>query len=113
MCIRDRLYLAGERWPLGAEDEQKMREINSRYDVDDPLQFDIFTAFNVDPNEAEQWTATAQIIDKLRTSGKIGTGNDMQISQRISNILVKIGCEKKQARVNGQNVRVWVGVWPR
>ena len=107
------LYLAGERWALGADDEQKMREINSRYDVDDPLQFDIFSAFNVDPAQTDQTTPTAQIIDKLRTAGKIGTGNDMVISQRISNILVKIGCERTRARVNGQQVRVWVGVWPR
>ena len=107
------LYYAGERWTLEAADEQKMREINSRYDVDDPLQFDIFSMFNVDPAETDRTTPTASIIDKLRTAGKIGTGNDIQIAQRISNILTKCGCEKKQARVNGQPVRMWVGVWDR
>lgn len=107
------MYYAGERWTLDAADEQKMREINSRYDVDDPLQFDIFSMFNVNAEETERTTPTATIIDKLRTAGKIGTGNDIQIAQRISNILTKCGCEKKQARVNGQPVRMWIGVWDR
>ena len=107
------LYAAGERWTLGAEDEQRMREINSRYDVDDPLQFDIVDTFNVNPLEVEQWTATAQIIHKLRTTGKIVGGNDGQLSQRISNVLTRAGCERKQRRINGQPVRGWVGVWER
>ena len=107
------LYAAGERWTLGADEEKKMREINSRYDVDDPIQFDIIDTFNVNPLETDKYTATAQIIHKLRTTGKIVGGNDNQIAQRISNVLTRIGCERSQRRINGQSARLWVGVWER
>lgn len=107
------LYERGERWTLGAEDEQKMREINSRYDVDDPMQFDLVDTFNINPLETTKTTATAQIIHKLRTDGKLIGGNDNQHAQRISNVLTKIGCERKTIRVNGQQIKGWVGVWPR
>ena len=107
------LYAAGERWTLGADDEQKMREINSRYDVEDPIQFDIIDTYNVNPLETTKTTATAQIIHKLRTDGKIVGGQDNAIAQKISNVLKRIGCEQVRTRVNGQQVRVWVGVWER
>jgi len=105
------MYTAGEGWELDPKDEMKMREINERYDVDDPLHFDIVDTFNINPRELNQWTTTAQIIHRLRADGKTAGGNDNQLAQRIANILGKLGCERKTARINGQLVRGWVGVW--
>jgi len=60
-----------------------------------------------------RYTATAQIIHKLRGDGTVVGGSDQQIAQRIANVLVKLGCEKANIRVNGQMTRVWRGVWER
>jgi len=104
------LFKAGETWELDPETQAKMVEINSRYDVDDPLAFDIFETFNVDPEAHDKYMATAQIIYRLRQDGKLVGGNDQQASQRIANILVRRGCENGQIRVNGQAMRGWRGV---
>lgn len=107
------LYELGERWTLDADQNARMMDINSRYDVDDPIHFDLVSTYNINPQETEQHTATAEIIHQLKTDGKITGGNDNQHAQRIANILTRMGCEKKQIRVNGQPVRVWLGVWAR
>jgi hypothetical protein len=107
------LYQEGERWQLDAETNKKMMEINSRYDVDDPLQWDLFETFNITPGDPEKFTASAQIIKRLRDDGKIVGGSDQQIAKRLADIFVKLGCERALVRVNGQPTRVWRGVWAR
>ena len=107
------LYRDGERWTLDAETNSKMMEINSRYDVDDPLQWDLFETFNIMPEDPDKFTASAQIIKRLRDDGKITGGSDQQIANRLANILVKLGCDRANIRVNGQMTRVWRGVWAR
>ncbi len=107
------LYEEGETHDLGHEQQKQMLEINSRYDVDDPLHFDLVDTYNIAPLDVEHFTATAEIIHKLRTDGKVVGGNDSNLAQRIANILTKMGCEKVQQRRNGQRVRTWRGVWTR
>jgi len=104
------LFKGGETWELDLEIEKRMIEINSRYEVDDPIQFDIINRFNVKPEEHGKYTATAQIIHLLREEKAIGSGSDQQIAVRIANVLQKLGCEKANIRVNGHGTRVWRGV---
>jgi hypothetical protein len=104
------LFKGGETWELPREVEEQMKEINSRYEVDDPIQFDIVDNFNVKPEDHGRVTATAQIIHELRIKGLIVGGSDQQIAVRIANVLQKLGCEKANIRVNGHSTRVWRGV---
>ena len=103
-------HKAGETWELDPEIQKQMVEINSRYEVDDPLQYDIINLFNVNPEEYNKTMATAQIIHELRNVDAIVGGSDQQIAVRIANILQKLGCEKANIRVNGHGTRVWRGV---
>jgi hypothetical protein len=105
------LFKGGETWELDRELEEKMIEINNQYEVDDPIQFDIFDTFNVEPSAKEYFTATAQIIHKLRDDGKIVGSNDVQVAQRIANVLARFGCENRRKRIGGHQTRVWLGVW--
>jgi len=105
------LFKTGETWELDPETEAKMVEINSRYDLDDPIQFDIIKTFNVDPKEHVKYTSTAEIIFRLRQDGKVVGGSDQQVAQRIANVLTRCGCERDNIRVNKQKTRVWRGVW--
>lgn len=107
------LYEMGERWAMNKDDNARMMEINQRYDVDDPIHFDLVSTYNIDPQETTKYTATAEIIHKLKVDGKLTGGSDNQHAQRLANLLTRLGCEKKQIRVNGQPVRVWLGVWAR
>ena len=85
------LFRGGETWELDRDLQEKMIEINNRYDVDDPIQFDIFDTFNVEPAAKDHFTATAQIIHRLRVDGKIIGSSDQQVAQRIANVLVRLG----------------------
>ncbi len=107
------LFEEGETHNLEPDQQKRMLEINGKYDIDDPLLFDLVDTFNVQPEDADHNTATAEIIHKLRDGGKIVGGNDNLLNQRIANILTKLGCEKIKTRINGHQVRAWRGVWPR
>jgi predicted P-loop ATPase len=104
------LFKGGETWELPRDVEEQMTEINSRYEVDDPIQYDILDNFNVKPEDHDQVTATAQIIHELRSKGLIVGGSDTQIAVRIANVLQKLGCEKANIRLNSHSTRVWRGV---
>jgi putative DNA primase/helicase len=103
----------GGTWELDKETQSRITEINGRYDVDDPIAFDIFDTFSVDPAQSGKCTAAAQIIHRLRADGRVVGGSDHQVAIRIANVLVRLGCVKGMIRVNGQVTRVWCGVWPR
>jgi hypothetical protein len=105
------LFKHGETFELDPETEKRIIAINTQYEIDDPIAFDIFSTFNCEKDKQDQYTATAQIIYRLRADGKIVGGNDMQTAQRISNVLTRLGFEKDNVRVNGQKTRVWRGVW--
>ena len=104
------LLKAGETWELEKPAQEKINEINARYEVDDPLLFDIVNTFIIEPDRKDLYLSTAQIIHTLRNNGAIVGGSDQQIAQRIANILQKLGCERTVARVNGHPTRVWKGV---
>jgi hypothetical protein len=89
----------------------KVNEINAGYEIDDPLEYLIFSKYEIDPTKKAQYTATAQIIKELRSTNDIVDGNDKQLEMRIGAILVKAKCEKTTITINGQRVRAWVGVW--
>lgn len=107
------LYTAGERWTLPADEEKRMTENNTLYEVDEAIHYHIFEAFNITPQDTTKWAATAMIIDKLRADGKIVGGNNALITQQIADLFTKMGCVRQQKTVNGNRVRGWVGVWPR
>jgi predicted P-loop ATPase len=105
------LFKHGETFELDPETEKKIIAVNAQYEIDDPMAYDLFSAFNCVKEEKDKYTATAQIIYRLRTDGKLVGGNDNLIAQRISNILTRLGFEKDMIKVNRQPVRVWRGVW--
>ena len=100
----------GVTWELDRETQSKMTEINNRYEVDDPLYFDVVKTFTVEPDNKDLQLSTAEIIHTLRNNSAIVGGSDQQVAQRIANILQKLGCERTVARVNGHPTRVWKGV---
>jgi predicted P-loop ATPase len=105
------LFQAGETYELDVDTQRRIVEISERYEVDDPIAFDVLDSFNVDPYAIDQSTPTATIIHRLRGHGSIIGGSDQQIANRIGNVLTKFGCESGRQHVNGHQVRVWRGVW--
>ena len=107
------LFQNGERHELSTEDATRVAAINERYDVEDPLKWHIFQLFNIKPDENDKHLSSAEMIRKLRADDKMGGMSDNLAAQKIAAILSKIGCEKDVIRVNGQQIRVWRGVWER
>jgi hypothetical protein len=107
------LYRSGESYMLDRADQERINEVNSAYEVDDPIAYSIIKAFNVDPSQAEAYTPSAVIIKTLRTSGDLVGGTDHAAAQRITAVLSKLGCAQIRVRENGQQIRAWRGVGAR
>ncbi len=108
------LFKSGESWELAEEQEQKVQNVNARYEIDDPLAYHIGNLFNIVPEDRTHFLATAEIIEQLRMQGKIRDGeSDRQISMRISNILTKIGCERDEIRTTKVRAKGWLGIWQK
>lgn len=105
------LFNCGEAPELDKAIQDKVNAINGRYEVDDPIAYSLYKAFNIDPNQKLQSTPTAEIIKELRATGDIIGGDDRQIGARISNVLVKAGCEYGKFYVGKHQVRGWKGIW--
>ena len=107
------LLKAGETWELEKSAQEKVTEINNRYEVDDPLFYDIVKTFTIEPENKDLQISTAEIIRILRNNGAGVGGSDQQLAQRIANIVQKMGCESGRVRINDRQVRAWIGVAQR
>lgn len=104
------LHKAGETWEMDIKTQAIINDINTRYEVDDPLAYDLVDKLDIFPDQKSIYTSTAEIIHALRNCGAIVGGSDQQIAGRIANILQKMGCERDRVRINGHQVRAWLGV---
>ena len=107
------LFKAGETYQLDVQDQTRVNEVNSVYEVEETIAYSLYKAFNVDPEKTEVYTPTAAIIKELRSTGDLSGGTDHTAAQRITAVLSKVGCVQARIRENGQQVRAWRGVWKR
>ncbi|MDQ3004163.1 MAG: bifunctional DNA primase/polymerase [Chloroflexota bacterium] len=107
------LFRAGETPQLDKETEARMREINSQYEVDDPIAPAIFKWFNIEPGNADKTITVNEMIKELRSTGDVVGEGDRAVAMRIANVLHQCGCEKVTTRINGKQVRAWQGVWAK
>jgi predicted P-loop ATPase len=104
------LVKAGETYHLDTQNEAKVRETNALYTVQDVLEEKIANYFEIDPDESEWLTTTGDIMSVLKNTEVIRDEADKRVEMRISTVLTKMGIEKSRSRVDGRQVRVWVGV---
>ncbi len=93
------LYSQDEKWWFDGEDENLLGELNKTYEVDDSWQKVI-----EDANVGETVTVHYILEMVLRLDNKDHT---RQNQMRVTNILKKLGYEKKHKRIEGKISRVW------
>lgn len=107
-------YKAGQRSDLSKKDEKKTQEINSQYQMPDPIEDAIKQYFVIDPTDTVNFCTLFQIrsvlIDKDYGRLSIRDYNP----QKMASTLKKLGCEKKQKKFNNNTVlQVYYGIQPK
>ena len=104
------LYMEGETYKLAKEDEARVREINDRYVLEDPISEALLRYFDVDGSNLEWVTTTGEILRVLKHLEIIRDELDRGSQMRVSAALVKRGISRKRVRVEGVALRGWVGL---
>jgi hypothetical protein len=101
----------GRSSELSKATEDKMLEINSGYETDDPIAFPISSLYDIDPSKRDRYTTASEIMEALRQHGKISGGNDQQVLNGIGSVLTRWGCEHDRIREGKKKYRIWRGVF--
>lgn len=104
------LFKGGETWELSREDEDKIQVINSNYEAEDPLEYNILTYYSVDPKDKSINISATEILNNLKCKGLLGSGTDRALTNQIASVLKKFGCEKIRIRKASHQIWCWLGV---
>lgn len=107
------LFNAGETSNLSTEENQKMSEINSRYEVEDIIGYYINELYEVDSENKNWFYPSAKIIEDIKTKNLPIHDSDINLNRRVGAVLTKFGCENRQKKINNKPMRGWIGVCPK
>lgn len=99
------LYQNGESWQLTEEEKTRHAEITANYEIEDVMENQIRQWFTVNPGNADLFTHTSVILEKLRTYAGV-RGTDTGLSMKIASTLHKL----KLAKVKRDNRWGYVGI---
>lgn len=100
-------YLAGETWHPDAKERDRATEINTFYDVEDPVEDLIKKYFEIDPDNHAWWTATTDILYVLEDPSKGAVRSTTRLlTLSISSAATKMGLKKGKRR-NRNNQLIW------
>ncbi len=94
-------YKAGQPWRLSPEETAVHAMITQAYEVEDILEAILYKWFYINPSDEETFTATVDIIDRLRTQTEIREP-DKALTMRLSSALTRMGLKREKRMVNGQ-----------
>lgn len=105
-------YLSYEPFSLSKEELTKAQEMNEIYEIEDPIEGILKKHFDVDPERADWWLPTADILQVLEDPYKGAVrGTTKSNSMALSAVMARLGCHKiKGKNQNGQRVWGYQGV---
>jgi predicted P-loop ATPase len=105
-------YRDGEDWKLTPDEYKKSNEINTQYDVPDPVEGLIKKFFELDPSRDDWWIPTSDIVAVLKDPVKGGLrGNDKTIQMDLGKTMTRLGHEsKRRYNSNSQSVAGYTGI---
>mgnify|MGYP000912367806 CR=1 FL=1 len=107
-------YKSGERTDLSKAEEDLVREINSQYQVSNPIEDAIKQYFIIDPADTVNFCTSFQIRNVLldKDYGRLNASECS--SQKMASCLKKLGCNKKIKKFSSNTVlQVYYGIQPR
>lgn len=106
------LFRADESWHLTKDEARKATEVNTQYEVEDPVEDYLLRYFVIDPEDTESFTLAATVMDKLQKAGiRVGTTRALQMA--VAGVLRKYGIESTKRMIAGNRVRGYPGVKTR
>lgn len=104
------LFKSGEAWILEGDEYNLAEQINTSYEVENPLIQYLFKYFDIDPKQTEWVMPATDILDILR-SNNVGPKDIHWLSQQVSSALNKLNVDKNRRRIEGSNpVTVRIGI---
>jgi len=107
------LYQGGESWTLAEEDRLLSENICGKYERTDVLEEYILQYFEIDESCGDWFTSNIEILEKLKTNGKIGRETDRGSQMRIAQILTKYGLKQARQYVGPAQQRGYLGITER
>lgn len=105
-------YQMGESWHPNSKERERSQEINTYYDVEDPVEDLIKKYFEIDPANQSWWTSTIDIIYTLENQGNVRMTSRL-LSLSISATMAKMGLKKGMKRTSsGAVLRGYFGIVP-
>lgn len=93
-------YNTGEKWQLDRGQAEQSEEINSFYEVDDPVEYVLLKLFFVDKARHDLWTPTGEIIAQLEPHLKYPSTK--ALSMALSQTATRMGLKKGKTRQVGK-----------
>jgi len=93
-------YRAGEKWQLDTVERERSEEINSFYEVDDPIEYVLLKFFFVDKTRLDLWTPTGEIVAQLEPQLKYPSTK--ALSMALSQTATRLGLKKGKVRQGGK-----------
>jgi predicted P-loop ATPase len=104
-------YLSGETWELTPYEQEIQAEINGGHMMVSPLEELLLQYYEIDKTDAERFTPTMEILDRLTTLGL--KGDQFKQKMELTSILTKMGLKPEQRRTSGGRLRGYCGIWYR
>lgn len=93
-------YKAGEPWRLTQVERERSEEINSFYEVEDPVEYALLKLYYVDKTRMDLWTATGEIVAQLE--GQLKYPSTKSLTMALSQTATRLGLKKSKVRQQGK-----------
>lgn len=102
-------YRAGESWELTNHEREVQNKINAEHMMVSPLEELLLQHYEIDPSQADKFSATMSILERL---GNLGLrGDQFKLKMELTAILTKFGLPPTQKRTGAGRVRGYGGIW--
>ncbi len=93
-------YKAGEPWTLTPVERERSEEINSFYEVEDPVEYALLKLYFVDRSRMDLWTPTGEIVAALE--GQLKYPSTKSLTMAMAQTATRLGLRKSKIRQQGK-----------
>lgn len=103
------MYKDGESHELTYHEQEIQNEMNLEFTLQTPLEELFLNYFEHDPSQTDRFMSSMDILSHLANVGLEGRQYTNKIE--LANVMTKLGIEPTRKRIDGKQIRGYVGVW--
>lgn len=105
------LFQQGEPWELLPDEAKIAEQINSEYEIENPLEDHLYSLFEIDAAQSDREMPMTTIIGTLKEKGYVQSSrNERSLAMEIGSVLRKGGCDRRRKSEHGKRQWYWIGV---